>query len=398
MRFGFGVAISETRTVTPEGFLSLSGCRVARIGGREYLPEEVKQVKPVDGRVTVLRSKESLFSPQTLASFEGKPVSLKHPPGVEMFDAYTWKKYIVGVMLHVREGQGEDAGCLVADLLLYDQDAINAVMKGEMTELSLGYNSEITDIGNGVGVESPLVGNHVALVPKGRCGSYCAIKDGVQPTGEKMFFSKKDEDTAGTAPVGGENEAIKALHEQLAALQEQIAALQSKPVADEDPDQKQDEDPDQKQVGDQVQPAEEPKVDEGDDKKCDEGDDQPFVATPESIAQIVMRVLEAREQQAVVDEDIKKDAAVVAPSLSADTPNLALAALQEFAKTTHGSQIIAGFGGMKAIKKDSSAQTVLKAIAVTQRFNAKQSFGEGKKDSDSVTKSSYFDQAKKLWG
>ena len=150
MRFGFGVAISETRTVTPEGFLSLSGCRVARIGGREYLPEEIKQVKPVDGRVTVMRSKESLFSPQTLASFEGKPVSLEHPPGVEMFDAYTWKKYIVGVMLHVREGQGEDAGCLVADLLLYDQDAINAVMKGEMTELSLGYNSEITDIGNGI--------------------------------------------------------------------------------------------------------------------------------------------------------------------------------------------------------------------------------------------------------
>lgn len=394
MRFGFGVAISETRTVTPEGFLSLSGCRVARIGGREYLPEEVKQVKPVDGRVTVMRSKESLFSPQTLASFEGKPVSLEHPPGVEMFDAYTWKKYIVGVMLHVREGQGEDAGCLVADLLLYDQDAINAVMKGEMTELSLGYNSEITDIGNGVGVESPLVGNHVALVPKGRCGSYCAIKDGVQPTGEKMFFSKKDEDTAGTAPVGGENEAIKALQEQLAALQEQIAALKGGAVADEDPEQKQDEDPEQKQEGDQAQPTEEQKVEE---QKIDEGEEQPFVATPENIAQIVMRVLEAREQQAVVDEEIKKDAAIVAPNLSAETPNLALAALQEFAKSTHGAQIIAGFGGLKSIKKDS-APTVLKAIAVTQRFNAKQSFGEGKKDSGSVSKPSYFSQAKKLWG
>lgn len=394
MRFGFGVAISETRTVTPEGFLSLSGCRVARIGGREYLPEEVKQVKPVDGRVTVMRSKESLFSPQTLASFEGKPVSLEHPPGVEMFDAYTWKKYIVGVMLHVREGQGEDAGCLVADLLLYDQDAINAVMKGEMTELSLGYNSEITDIGNGVGVESPLVGNHVALVPKGRCGSYCAIKDGVQPTGEKMFFSKKDEDTAGTAPVGGENEAIKALQEQLAALQEQIAALKGGAVADEDPEQKQDEDPEQKQEGDQAQPTEEQKVEE---QKIDEGEEQPFVATPENIAQIVMRVLEAREQQAVVDEEIKKDAAIVAPNLSAETPNLALAALQEFAKSTNGAQIIAGFGGLKSIKKDS-APTVLKAIAVTQRFNAKQSFGEGKKDSGSVSKPSYFSQAKKLWG
>ena len=139
-----------------------------------------------------------------------------------------------------------------------------------------------------------------------------------------MFSFKKDDDTAGATPVGGDNEAIKALQEQLAALQEQIAALKGGAVADEDPDQKQDEDPDQKQAGDQVQPTEEPKVDEGDDKKCDEGDDQPFVATPESIAKIVMRVLEAREQQAVVDEDIKKDAAIVAPSLSADTPNLAL--------------------------------------------------------------------------
>ena len=51
---------------------------------------------------------------------------------------------------------------------------------------------------------------------------------------------------------------------------------------------------------------------------------------------------------------------------------------------------------MNAIKKDS-APTVLKAIAVTQRFNAKQSFGEGKKDSVS-SKPSYFSQAKKLWG
>lgn len=397
MRFGFGVDISPTRTVTPEGYLICHRCRIARIGGREYTPEEIKEVKPTaDGKITVIRSADSLFSPETIASFEGKPVSLQHPPGVEMFDANTWKQWIVGVMLHVAKGQGEDAGCLVADLILYDPTAINAVMSGELTELSLGYRSKVNDIGNGTGVESPLIGNHVALVPKGRCGSYCAIKDSAQPTGEKMFFSKKDEDTAGTAPVGGENEAIKALQEQLAALQEQIAAMKGGAVADEDPDQKQDEDPDQKQAGDQVQPTEEPKVDEGDDKKCDEGEDQPFVATPENIAQIVMRVLEAREQQAVVDEDIKKDAAIVAPNLSAETPNLALAALQEFAKSTHGAQIIAGFGGLKSIKKDS-APTVLKAIAVTQRFNAKQSFGEGKKDSVS-SKPSYFSQAKKLWG
>lgn len=396
MRFGYGVSISPTRTVTPEGYLICQGCRIARIGGREYAPDEITEVKPsADGKITVIRSSESLFSPETINSFEGKPVSLEHPPGVEMFDANTWKNWIVGVMLHVARGEGEDAGCLVADIILYDPAAINAVMSEEMTELSLGYRSQITDIGNGTGVESPLSGNHVALVPKGRCGSYCAIKDSAQTkTGEKMFFPKKDADPAPAET--GDGEALKALQEQINALQEQIAAMKGQSVADEDPKEEpklDEEDPKaaEPKQGDEQNQAEEPKT--------DEEEPAAFEATPEAIAAIVNKVLEAREAQAVVDEEVKKDAATVAPSLDASTPNLAMQALAQYGKTSRGRAVLAEFGGLKAIKKDAAA-TVLKSCAIAERLNAKSSFGEGKKDADQSrvsTARSYFEQARKIW-
>ena len=240
MNFGDGISISPTRKVTPEGYLLCKGCRIARVGGREYLAEEIANVQPVDGKVTVMRSADSLFAPETIASLEGKPVCLEHPPGAEMFDANTWKNFIKGVMLHVAPGSGADAGCLVADLLIYDKDAINAIMSGEATELSLGYFSEVKDAGGGIGVESPLQGNHVALVPRGRCGSICAVKDSATnqtATGDKMSFFKKDADPAGEASPAANDEKLKALQDQVTALQDQIAELQkSAPTADADPE------------------------------------------------------------------------------------------------------------------------------------------------------------------
>ena len=107
-------------------------------------------------------------------------------------------------------------------------------------------------------------------------------------------------------------------------------------------------------------------------------------------------MLEAREAVNIVDECVKKDAATVAPKLDAATPNLALAALAEYAKTEAGKAILDEYGGLDAIKKDA-APDVLKSCAIAERMRAKNGLAMGRKDSATAEPPSFFEQAKKLW-
>lgn len=72
----------------------------------------------------------------------------------------------------------------MADLLVTDKDAIEAVLAGKV-EISLGYDADYTEVSKGKGMQSNIVVNHIALVDKGRCGSRCSIGD--------SFMSKKTE-------------------------------------------------------------------------------------------------------------------------------------------------------------------------------------------------------------
>lgn len=214
-----------------------------------------------------------------------------------------------------------------------------------------------------------------------------------------MSFFKKDADPAGEASPAANDEKLKALQDQVTALQDQIAELQkSAPTADADPEGQPELNPEE---------GAQPPAQEGspDDKK-DDGIVTPaqpepakspdFVATPEAIAEIVNRVLEAREAANIVDECVKKDAATVAPKLDAATPNLALAALAEYAKTEAGKAILDEYGGLDAIKKDA-APDVLKSCAIAERMRAKNGLAMGRKDSATAEPPSFFEQAKKLW-
>ena len=388
MEFAHSIQLSPHRRLEG-GALVCEACRVANVGSRKYTAEEIPNVKPKDGWVTVVRSKESLFSEETLKSFDGVPITLEHPPGAEMIGPETWKKWIVGTAFNARQGTGEDAGCLVMDLRIYDPTAIEAVQSGAAEELSAGFYSEVRDAGDGVGVEGPLRGNHVALVPTGRCGPMCAVKDSA-PTSEETkmdWFKKKDAETdagATGAPATSATpeEVIKALQDQVASLTEQLKALQ---------EQKTDEDP----------KAEDPATEE---KKTDEDPQAAPASAPEGataqdpkeiIRQMIREALV--EHQAMIDSacEVKKDAAAVAPELDPSTPDLAMAALSEFAKTSFGKGVIAQYGGLQAIRKDS-APSVLKACAVAKRMSAS-AFFEGRKDAEPSSTPDFFAQAKKLW-
>ncbi|MDC4784639.1 DUF2213 domain-containing protein [Acinetobacter baumannii] len=166
--------IGRTREITPEGYLLCRDVRLARTGILIYGHGEVPIEPDNTGLIQVYRGEDVLFSPTTIASTEGKPVTDDHPK--DWVTPKNWQVLSKGSSHNVHQGEGEDAEYLMADLLIMDESTIEAVQKGKV-EISLGYDAEYTQVSPGKGVQSNIVVNHIALVDKGRCGSRCSIGD-----------------------------------------------------------------------------------------------------------------------------------------------------------------------------------------------------------------------------
>lgn len=180
--------ISERISETPEGFLVCEGVAITRAGDLMYSPSETP-VTP-KGTVTVIsRTVEDIHDPATIASFEGKPVTINHPD--DFVTPENWRALAVGVVQNVRPGEGEDADKLLADLLITDFEAISAVKSKRLREVSCGYEAEYVEEAPGRGRQENIIGNHVALVASGRCGSECAIFDHA-PKKEKEPMTMKE--------------------------------------------------------------------------------------------------------------------------------------------------------------------------------------------------------------
>jgi hypothetical protein len=108
--------IGRTQELTPEGFLLCRDVLIARTGEMLYLPGECGLEAGADGIVRVFRGPEDLFRPETIASFTGKAITDDHPEDDVTPD--NLERDRVGVMLNPRQGEGEDADCLVVDLLI----------------------------------------------------------------------------------------------------------------------------------------------------------------------------------------------------------------------------------------------------------------------------------------
>lgn len=178
--------LGKTREVTPEGYLLCRDVAIACTGSLLYGEGEVP-VTADAGLIVITRGDDDLFSPQTISSFEGKPVTNDHPD--TWVAPENWKDLAKGVAQNVRRGEGVEDHLLIADLLIQDQEAINAVQEGKV-EISLGYDADYQEISKGKGVQSNIIGNHVALVDKGRCGSRCSIGD-KQMAKKKISFADR---------------------------------------------------------------------------------------------------------------------------------------------------------------------------------------------------------------
>ena len=170
--------LGPRRHKTPEGFLVCSGVPIARTGEYEYYASEGMSpgIEPdASGRIISRREPEQVFAPAALASFEGKPVTLGHPD-VDEVTPDDWRQYAVGHVTNVRRGQGDDADKVIADLVISDAAAIDAINRG-LREVSCGYDVTVEQVEPGVERQTHIRGNHVALVQAGRAGSECAIRD-----------------------------------------------------------------------------------------------------------------------------------------------------------------------------------------------------------------------------
>lgn len=175
MRFYVTERLGPTRSKTPEGFLLVMGVPIGRTGDMIYGPNEVPVTPGADGLVRVERTADEVFKDITIASFNGKPITLDHPAGPVTPD--NWRDHAVGTVINPRKGINGHSDCIVADLLITRQDAIDAVENQGLKEVSCGYDSEYLEIAPGHGRQQNIIGNHLALVPQGRCGPRCAIGD-----------------------------------------------------------------------------------------------------------------------------------------------------------------------------------------------------------------------------
>lgn len=167
----------STRYTTDEGFLVARGV-LARTGTQAYLAGEIGLDGDPLRKVTLYRPPEEVFHPKSIASFDGKPLTINHPP--VLVNKTNWREYSNGNVKNV-ERTGEET--LAGDITFTTDDAIEALDSGKK-ELSNGYVFTL-DMTPGTapcgtaydGVQRNIRGNHIALVDKGRCGSACRVLD-----------------------------------------------------------------------------------------------------------------------------------------------------------------------------------------------------------------------------
>ena len=166
-------------TRTPEGFVQIPAT-ISRTGIYEYSAGEMRAQNvpipdgvPNDAVVRVYRSPDVVAAPDSMKSFENKPVTLGHPAH-HAVTPETLRNDIHGISLAPVEVRDEH---LHVGIQLMSDEAIAAYSRG-MNQLSCGYQAAlkleagITDSGEPYDArQTRIIGNHIALCNQGRAGS-----------------------------------------------------------------------------------------------------------------------------------------------------------------------------------------------------------------------------------
>lgn len=179
-----------SREVTDEGFLRVPG-RVARTGIQQYLRKELQLDGDPNAVVNVYRSPDEVFKAESLDSYNCADITIRHPG--DLVNSKTYSSSSKGV---VRGSGRQDGDFVVADLIIKDHEAIEAINNG-MAELSAGYTAEYiamdgtTESGDNYQyIQRDIKINHIALIERARAGRQARIFDN-QPRDTTMTHKAK---------------------------------------------------------------------------------------------------------------------------------------------------------------------------------------------------------------
>lgn len=173
MKFYVTERIGPKRSFTPEGFLLCQDVPIARVGVMDYHESELP-LEADKGVIRVQRLEDEVFKPEAMASFAGKPLVNDHPE--DDVTPENWRQLAIGTVMNPRRGDGDLSDVMLADLLVTDKEGIQLIEDGK-AEVSCGYEAEYEQIKPGLARQYSIIGNHLALVEKGRCGPRCSIGD-----------------------------------------------------------------------------------------------------------------------------------------------------------------------------------------------------------------------------
>lgn len=219
MRAFYASRIGEHRAKTPEGYLIATSIPIARTGWQEYRSSEIDGGG--DEVVRVYRAPEEVFSPATIASFEGKSVTTPHPP--TFLTPENDAAYSKGHVQNVRKGDTLEDGeqVLLADIVVKDATLIDLIDNHTREELSCGYACEWVPIDDEYTpskayAQRQIRGNHVAVVSNGRAGEavrildHAAVQRKEEPSMlEKVLVAMGWKPPATAAVMDSESEAVK---------------------------------------------------------------------------------------------------------------------------------------------------------------------------------------------
>lgn len=194
MKYLFNTRLGETRYRLADGSLLCKDVPIGRTGSQLYSALDLPKLEPdSDGEIVVERTADEVFSPETLASFEGMTVTILHPEdeegNIKFVDPENWRELAVGHLQNVRRGTGSQSDLMIADLIIKDEEAIDYIENG-LREVSCGYDAEYQQTAIGKAKQYQITGNHVALVPNGRAGSRCAIGDRNTMATKQNWFTR----------------------------------------------------------------------------------------------------------------------------------------------------------------------------------------------------------------
>lgn len=168
---------------TPQGFLKVPGF-ATRVGVFPYLDGDGQMRRE-------LRHPDDVFDPVSLATLKYAPVTIEHPP--VMLTPENVGEYAKG---HTTEKVEVNRDMVDVDLIIEQQDAIDAVEKEGIRELSSGYLADIIEedgVFNGAPYnyrQKNIRYNHLAMVKRGRAGPEVRMrldsKDAVMSNNKEM--------------------------------------------------------------------------------------------------------------------------------------------------------------------------------------------------------------------